>query len=78
MNPINFTEAHTVYAPDQPEYRALPAHRSNDASGVATTCWKLSAMERLKLLVTGRVWVQQMTFNDPLQPQLVSADKPEL
>ncbi len=39
---------------------------------------ELSWRERLKLLLTGNLYLQQLAFHRPLQPQLPSVDKPEL
>jgi len=67
VTPESFPEANCTFAKDQPEYLPLPAHR--DEAGVVTTCWRLSLRERLRVLVRGRIWWQQMTFGNPLQPQ---------
>ena len=75
MEPIKFKEANVVYAEDQPEYLPLPVHKT--FSGEVTSCWKLTLKERLKVLLTGKFWLSQMTFNQPLQPQLPTIDKPE-
>lgn len=74
MIPTEFEGFNVTFAKDQPEYLPLPAHRSDD--GVVTTCWKLTLLERLKVLVYGRLWLQQMSFNQALQPQRASVDKP--
>lgn len=76
MRPTTFPGCHRVYAENQPEYIPLPAHV--DEGGVATTCWKFTFFERLTILVRGRMWFQQMTFNDPLQPQRPSVAKPDI
>jgi hypothetical protein len=75
MKPIYFKEHNVVFAKDQKEYLPLPAHKDDD--GVVTSCWRFSFLERLKVLFVGRVYLSQMTFNQPLQPQLpkVSFDK---
>jgi len=79
MKPIEFPEQTVVIAKDQPQYRPLPAHRvSGDPEGRATFCWKLSLRERFKLLITGRIWQQVLTFNQPLQPQLLLTEKPAM
>lgn len=72
MKPIHFDEANTVYAKNQPEYLPLPAHKTED--GMVTSCWRLSLKERIRMLITGRVYVMQLTFNRPLQPLLVSTE----
>lgn len=76
MKPVKFLGANMLLGANQPEYLALPAHRDGD--GVITTCWKLSPWGRLKVLFTGRVWLQQMTFGGRVQPQKASAGKPVL
>lgn len=68
MHPVKFKEHNMVFAENQPEYLPLPAHRDSD--GIVTSCWKMSFIERIKILFTGRIYLLQMTFNNPLQPQL--------
>jgi hypothetical protein len=74
MKPIRFDGANATFAEDQPQYLPLPAHRALD--GVVTSCWQLSLRERIFLLFTGRLWFQLWTFNDPLQPQRPSVERP--
>lgn len=76
MNLVEFPEQSVVYAKDQPEYLPLPAHRFNDAEGRIACCWRLTWRERFKVLFSGVVWHQILTFNAPLQPQLLSIEKP--
>lgn len=64
-----------VYAKDQPEYIPLPAHRTED--GQVTTRWKLSFLERIKVLFKGNIYLQVLTFNNPLQPIRIGTDIPE-
>ena len=78
MNIIEFPEQTTVYAQDQPEYLPLPAHRFGDREGRIAFCWSLTWRERLRVLFTGRLWHQVLTFNQPLQPQLMTVEKPEM
>lgn len=66
MSPIEFEQSNVVYAKDQPEYLPLPAHRSED--GCVSTCWRLSWCERLRLLLSGKIFLSVLTFNKPLQP----------
>ena len=74
MKPIEFKEQTCVYAKDQPQYIPLPVHKTED--GTLTSCWKLSLKERVKVLFTGKLWWSVLTFNQPLQPQRPSVDKP--
>lgn len=79
MNLIEFKEQTVVIAKDQPEYKPLPAFkRANDPSGLIVCCWKLSIRERLTVLFSGLIWHSVLTFNRPLQPQLLTAEKPEM
>ena len=73
MDIIKFPECNVTYAEDQPEYRPLPALKKED--GEIVTCWQPSIRERLKILFTGRIWLSVLTFNKPLQPLLMSANK---
>lgn len=72
MNLIEFPEQTVVIAKDQPEYRPLPAFQfANDPEGKLACCWQLTWRERFKLLFTGKLWHQILTFHQPLQPQLL-------
>jgi hypothetical protein len=76
MNPIEFKGQTAVLGKNQP-YRPLPVHINRDGGNYpVTSCWKLTFRERVKLLFTGRLWLQQLTFGKLLQPQLPSLEKP--
>lgn len=75
MKPIRFDEVNCVYAENQPEYLPLPVHKTG--SGEVISCWKLTLWERIKVLFTGCVWYDVLTFNQPLQPQLPMIEKPD-
>lgn len=75
MKPVEFPQQNTVYAKDQPEYLPLPAYRSEDGQEV-TACWGMSWHERIRTLVTGRVYVTLLTFGGPLTPSIVSVTPP--
>ena len=66
MEVIKLKNMNVVFAKDQPEYLQLPAYRSKE--GIVNTCWKLSFVERIKLLFTGKIYVSLLTWNKPLQP----------
>lgn len=78
MKLVSFPEQTVVIAKDQPEYLPMPAHQFGDPQGRIAFCWSLSWRERLRLLVTGHVWHQVLTFNQPLQPQRLTVEKPEM
>jgi hypothetical protein len=78
MELTEFKEQTVVIAKDQPEYLPLPAHQFNDEQGRIAFCWKVTWRERLKILFTGVLWQQVLTFNKPLQPQKLQTEKPEM
>lgn len=56
-----------VIAKNQPQYIPLPAIYDT-THGVVLTRWKASFVERLRVLLTGNVYLRVRTFNKPLQP----------
>lgn len=79
MKLIEFKEQTVIIAKDQPEYLPLPAHRiADDPQGRIVFCWSMTWWERLRCLFTGKLWHQVLTFNQPLQPQMLGLDKPEM
>ena len=74
MSPIKFAEQNRLLAKDQKEYLPLPVHQTQD--GLVISCWRLTWWDRLKLLFTGRLWLMQLTFGEPLQPQVIQAHTP--
>jgi len=74
MEICNFPECNVIFAKDQPEYRDLPALKLEN--GEVISCWQLSWLERMRLLLTGKIWLSVLTFNQPLQPLLIMTDKP--
>ena len=73
MKPIEFEGQNVVFAKDQPEYNPLPAFRNNSPEGEVVTKWELSEEDLEAINETGCIWLQQMTFNNPLQPILLSS-----
>lgn len=73
MKPIRFQQQNTVIAKSQDEYQSLPAYMDDC---VTTSCWQLSFRERLTVLFTGRIWLQQMNMGERLQPQLPQVECP--
>jgi hypothetical protein len=72
MKPISFFKQTVIYAKDQLEYNPLPAYVTDD--GVATSCWTLSVVERLRVLFGANIYWSQRTFNHPLQAVRASLD----
>lgn len=83
MKPISpvvqgFEEHEIVFAKDQPQYLPLPALRISDSECTVLTRWRLTWRERLRVLWTGDLYLSQMTFNKPLQPQRPDVVPPRL
>lgn len=78
MEPIKFDGVNVIYGADQPEYRPLPAERiGKPETGQIIACWALSPDELKKVQETGQIFVSLLTFGQPLQPMLVSVEKPD-
>ena len=73
MTPIRFKHSNVVYAENQPEYLPLPAFNDGER---AVSCWRLTMLERLKVLCFGQLWLIQLHFGESLQPQLPTVDCP--
>ena len=73
MKPVKFKEANMTYAENQPEYLPLPVHKTKE--GEVISCWKLSLMERLRVLFAGNVWLSSLK---PLQPQFITVKKSDM
>lgn len=78
MKPTEFKEQNIVFAKDQPEYQPLPAFKNNSFQGEVICCWKLSLWERMKVMITGRLWINLLTFNQPLTPYLLTVNKEDV
>ena len=77
MEPMNFKDAKCVYGANQLEYQPLPAQQvGKAATGQIITCWQLSSDELEKVKETGLIWLSVLTFGGPLQPVLLTAEKP--
>ena len=75
MKPIKFKEANVEYAKNQDAYNTLPAYKHESPRGEVVTCWKLTFIERLTLLFTGKLWVVVLSFNKPILPTFMSVKK---
>jgi hypothetical protein len=79
MNPAAFKLPNTkqvVYAENQPEYKGLPCVRL--PSGDIATRWVLDEKERELIAESGEFYLCISTFNQPLQPLMPMADRPEV
>lgn len=73
MDAVKFKEMTCTIAKDQPEYMPLPAYQDDRFT---VSKWKLNWRERVRLLFSGTIYLMQMNFRQPLQPQLMRLDSP--
>lgn len=79
MEPMNFNGVNVVYGASQTEYQPLPAERRGKPQiGEILTCWQLSPDEIKKVQETGYIWLDILTFNNPLLPVLLTVEKPPI
>lgn len=68
MKAIKFKGHNAVLAEDQPQYTPLPVCVECTPEGSMVSCFKLSWLERIKLLFSGKLFFRQLTFGQPFQP----------
>lgn len=73
MKPIQFPEMTKTWAENQAPWIPLPAY-TNERESISL--WSLSLGERVRLLFTGKLWLRQCNFGQPLQPQLPQVESP--
>lgn len=79
MKPVEFPEVNLRLGENQPEFETLPVHLNmNKLSQPCIYCFKLTFRERLKLLFTGKLWFEQLTFNSRFQPVGPSVNKSDM
>lgn len=61
-----------IYAEDQPEYIQLPAIRFPGTEGLVVTRWTFTNEERDAIDAGADLFLGTMTFNQPLQPLILS------
>ena len=74
MKPITFKGINVTFAKNQPPYLPLSAFRSDD--GLVVSLWEMSWKECFKILLTRKVWLSMMTFNNPPMPVKISTNYP--
>jgi hypothetical protein len=76
MKPEKFEGHNIVLGEGQEQYQDLPAqYNPDDKNGEMVTCWKLTIRERIRLMITGRLWLSCYTFREPFQPVRLSTKK---
>jgi len=80
MKAKQFKEANVVFAKEDPVYGPIPAYMDMSPAGSkdVVLCYGLSFMERLLVLVTGKVWVTFTTYDGNLNPIWLTTVKKQL
>mgnify|MGYP003496589326 CR=1 FL=1 len=73
MKPTEFKGSNIVFGANQPEYQPLPALALRDQEGTIITCWELTEEELQEVIATKKIYLQQLTFNRPLQPVYITS-----
>ncbi len=76
MKPVEFKEMNTVFAKNQKPYLPLPAYQDKEQGGRIFHCWQLSCGERIKILFTGKLWINVLNFWKTPQPIKPMVDNP--
>lgn len=77
MKSIEFEGHNVKIAENQPEYETLPAYYDKQ-EGSMTFCFELSDDELEQVGKTGKIWIKQLTFGQPMNPIAGSCLKEEL
>jgi hypothetical protein len=78
MIPVEFKGVNVRIGEDTPQYNVLSALALFDEKGTIITAWKLSDEELETVNKTGIIYLQQLTFNNGLQPVYISAGLDDL
>jgi len=77
MKPVEFPEVNVRIAEHQEEFVTLPAY-ANRKEGTITFCMELTEEEKKEILGSGHVWIQLVTYNQPMQPIALSTLRDDL
>ena len=64
-----------VYAADQPQYNPLPVWKK--PQGQVVSRWRLTWRERIAALLGRPLYIEVLTFNQPLQPVFLTFSEDE-
>lgn len=67
MKSISFKGKNRSYVRMMDDHSTLYGHMSMGTKGTVVTCWKVGFLERLAILITGKVWIGTNTYGKPLQ-----------
>ena len=68
LKPVHFKGVNADVDKNQKEYISFPCFSVGGNNGFVISCWKLSFLQRIYLLFTGKMWHAQSNFGKELQP----------
>ena len=79
MKPYKFPEINTVFAEDNPQFKTFAyVDRSRKGSKDIVICYKMTFMEKLMILLTGKIWVNITSGDGKLRPMRLSVLKQDM
>jgi len=79
MKNHKFPEINTVFAEDNPQYKTSAyVDPSPKGSKDIVVCYKMTRMERLMVVLTGKVWVNITSGDGKLRPMRLSVLKQDM
>lgn len=70
-----FPQVNAIFKGDGKTIADLPCH-IDDEQNLVVSCWKLSETDKQRILDSGEIFLGQLTFGNPLQPQAVWFQNP--
>jgi len=74
MKVVEFPQANCKIAESQDEYQTIPAWKSKDGRVIAL--FELDDEDKKRILETGEIWIDVLTFNQQLQPFFIHTETP--
>jgi hypothetical protein len=78
MKPKKFRECNVIFCENPEEYAPFPVFINDSPRGEVVSCWHLSFIERLRLLIKGKIWLSVLTFNRNLLPMFLTTKKSDV
>lgn len=76
MKPIKTNQTNVIFGKDNKDYEPLPAW--TNSQGQVVTCWQLTDEEVQQIIESKKIYLMQLTFNQPLQPVSLHSENPVL
>lgn len=78
MKPTTFKHQNIVFAKDQKRVSAASGIKTRDTRMSCNIVLELTGWEQVNILFTGRMWLNLLSFNNPLTPSLLSVNRKDM